>query len=88
MIYKHLKHFKPLKPIELFLNLLNLFSNILNKHFGHKNKKAFPVKETLFHNVIKNYFPKSNIKLKRNVFESGLRLIPEPEGNKYEKFNP
>ena len=77
MIYKHLKHFRPLKPIELF-NLLNL----LNKHFGHKNKKAFPVKETLFHNVFKNYLPKSNIKLKRNVFESGLRLTPEPEGNK------
>jgi hypothetical protein len=47
-----------------------------------KNKKAFPVKETLFHNVIKNYLPKSNIKLKRKVFESGLRLTPEPEGNK------
>ncbi len=48
-----------------------------------KNKKAFPVKETLFHNVFKNYFLAiSNTKLKRKVFESGLRFTPDPVGKR------
>lgn len=49
----------------------------------YKNKKAFPIKETLYANVFKNYFllTSNNIE-KRIVFESGLRLTPEPAGKR------
>ena len=64
------------------IKALEPFFKPLKQQLDCKNKKAFPVKETLFHNVIKNYLAKSNTKLKRIVFESGLRLTPEPEGNR------
>jgi hypothetical protein len=42
---------------------------------------------TLYENINQAYFT-SKIRLKRNVFERGLRLTPVPDGTKYAKFKP